>query len=219
MAACRCILAFAEPIDLTTDLGLARANQWVGDLANRLHGDTNATDPARIFRLPDTENHKPAYGKPSPLTTLLVANPDLRYAFDEVVAVLGDADPSQPPQPVSQQPTLTHDLDEHTRINMARSWLKSRPPAVAGKGGNKHTYDLACAVSRGHDLDEQDALVAMRDWNATSLPPWNEPELLGIIRHAVRYAKGRTGSELGGATKTASCYRITSATSALHLKS
>lgn len=84
------LLRVAEPIDLTTDLGLARSYQWLADLAHRLHGEPESTEPARVLRLPDTLNLKSEYGSTPPVVTLLCADATAAYTLDQVIAVLGE---------------------------------------------------------------------------------------------------------------------------------
>lgn len=188
----------SEPIDLTTDLGLARAYQWLGDLAHRLGGDRAAAEPARILRVPDTHNRKAAYGPHSPLVTLLVANPDARYSLSDVIGVLGDADPTRAATSVSPADVapVPHGFDEATRIRLARTWLERQAPAIEGRNGDKHTFSVCASVAVGHDLDESNALTALQDWNARCEPPWSVAELRQKIRNAIRYAKGQRGAKL-----------------------
>ena len=62
----------AEPINLTTDLSLAY--QWLGDLAHRLYGEPESTEPARVLRVPDTLNLKTEYGPSAPNVTIIRDN-------------------------------------------------------------------------------------------------------------------------------------------------
>ncbi|WP_410962331.1 hypothetical protein, partial [Salmonella sp. SAL4355] len=82
-----------------------------------------------------------------------------------------------------------------TRIKLARTWLERQAPAVNGHGGDNHTYQVCCGTALGHDLDEDDALEALRDWNADCEPPWSAAELRQKIRNAIRYGKGQRGAK------------------------
>ena len=125
-----------------------------------------------------------------------MGGPQLRYRHQEIIDVLGDVDLVQPATSLDTSAPITHGLDEPTRIDLARKWLKRQAPALDGQGGNRRTYDVACAVARGHDLTEDEALTAMRDWNQMCQPPWSDDDLRDVIRHAIRYAKGPAGTKL-----------------------
>jgi hypothetical protein len=174
-----------QPLDLGKELDLARAYQWLSDLAHKLGGEPESTEPARVLRIPDTLNLKAEYGRTAPVVTLLCSDVDARYTFAQVVAVLGDADPSRSPASVvtTNPLPIDHGHDGRTRIKLARAWLERQSPAVQGAGGDKHTYQICATVAVGHDLDEDDAVEALRDWNARCEPPWSEPELRQKVRN------------------------------------
>jgi putative DNA primase/helicase len=187
----------SEPLDLTSDLGLARAYQWLGDLAQRLGGEPESTEPARVLRLPDTLNRKAEYGPTAPVVTILCADSNARYSLDQFVAILGDADPTRPAASIVTPPTpIDHGLDQKTRQKLARTWLERQPPAVEGQGGDALTFRVCCDTVIGHDLDEREAVDALRDWNARCEPPWPVSALLQKVRNAVRYGKGQRGAKL-----------------------
>lgn len=76
------------------------------------------------------------------------------------------------------------------RIVAARDWLRDRPQAVAGSGGNLHTYATAC-ILLSFDLDVGVVTSLMSEWNEKNLPPWSESELLEIVRNADKYGTGK----------------------------
>jgi P4 family phage/plasmid primase-like protien len=187
----------SEPLSLDTPLGVARAYQWLGDLAQRLGGERESTEPARVLRLPDTFNHKAEYGPTSRPVTLLTSDADLVYSLEEVIKVLGDADPSAPPIPsLPQAPPINHGLDTKTCVRLARKWLERQAPAIEGDGGDHHTFVVCCGTAIGHDLTLDDAFDALRDWNSRCSPPWSDFLLRQKIRNAIRYASGPRGSKL-----------------------
>jgi hypothetical protein len=63
---------------------------WLSDLAHRLGGEPESTEPARVLRIPDTLNLKEDYGPSAPVVTLLCADTQTRFATDDVIAVLGE---------------------------------------------------------------------------------------------------------------------------------
>jgi hypothetical protein len=82
------------------------------------------------------------------------------------------------------------------RARRARTWLEAQEPAVEGQGGDERTYAVCCAVTVGHDLDEDSALAAMKDWNARCKPQWKEKELRSKLRNAIKYATEQRGGRL-----------------------
>src|SRR6185436_9132613 len=72
-------------------------------------------------------------------------------------------------------------------VARARRYLAALPPAVAGQHGDLATLQACCRVARGFLLDDEDALCALREWNARCEPPWIESELARKVRHARRY--------------------------------
>jgi hypothetical protein len=79
---------------------------------------------------------------------------------------------------------------------MAKAWLITRPPAIQGQHGDNRTYITAACVAYDHDLAEDEAFDAMREWNAACIPPWSEADLRQKIRSALRSATGGRGEKL-----------------------
>lgn len=187
----------SEPLLLDTPLDVARAYKWLADLAQRLGGEPESTEPARVLRLPDTFNHKAEYGSNSPAVTLLTSDADLAYSIADIVAVLGDADPAAPPVPSGPQaPPIDLGFDAKTRIRIARKWLERQAPAIQGDGGDDQTFKICCSTAIGHDLNPDEAVEALRDWNARCSPPWPDLLLRLKIRNAICYGKGQRGAKL-----------------------
>ena len=175
------------PIDLTT--GAIHAKQVLLALAKKLGADTAAATPERILRVPDTYNFK---YDPAPLVMLEAYN-ETSYTLGQFLEWLG-------PLPVVREvPVLAaykHNLKNEERIERARKWLSNRPAAIEGNNGDNDTYIVCCAVTRGHDLGEDDAYVALAEWNARCEPPWIEDDLRDKIKSALRYATGQRGELL-----------------------
>lgn len=80
-----------EPLDLRDPDARAEAYQLLRRLADALHADMAAAEPARGLRVPGTVNRKPEYGAPRPVVVEIL-QPDRRYNPSELDAVL-------PPEP------------------------------------------------------------------------------------------------------------------------
>lgn len=81
-------------------------------------------------------------------------------------------------------------------MDQARRYLQSVPGATQGDGGDVHTYRLACKLTRGFCLDDQEALDLLLQWNSTCTPPWREEDLAAKIRHSRAYGTGGYGALL-----------------------
>lgn len=71
------------------------------------------------------------------------------------------------------------------RHDRARLYLRKCPLAISGQGGHRAAFRVACAVVRGFELDEAEALAVLQEWNRGCQPPWSEAEL----RHKIQSAK------------------------------
>lgn len=171
-----------QPYDLRTEHDAA--GKMLRSLARALPADRAAAEPARILRLPGTINHK----YPRPVELVVVGTRYSIAAFTALLPAVLEADRDQTPVP--------HTLSREQRIQLAREWIATQPPAVEGQGGNKRTYVVCCGVVHDHDLDPEAAYTVLKPWNATCLPPWTEAGLKREIRDAAKSAKGRRGSKL-----------------------
>ncbi len=79
------------------------------------------------------------------------------------------------------------------RIERARRYLAKMPVAISGQGGHIATFKAACAAAVGFDLNDDDALATLTDWNAACQPPWSERELRHKIASARRDSKHPPG--------------------------
>lgn len=73
----------------------------------------------------------------------------------------------------------------NTLRDRASRYLRKCPPAISGQGGHKAAFRAACAVVRGFELGEAEALAVLQEWNSGCQPPWSEAEL----RHKIKSAK------------------------------
>lgn len=90
--------------------------------------------------------------------------------------------------------------DENTRerrIERARRYAARMDPAISGSEGSRATIRAASLVCNGFDLDVDDALDVLSDWNASCAPPWSESELRRKVEQAARYGRIPRGALLG----------------------
>ena len=97
-------------------------------------------------------------------------------------------------------------IDSPGAIDTAITWLKNRPPAIEGQGGNNHTF-VTATVLQNYGLSEEKALEVMLEyWNDKCEPPWDHEELKGIVENGFKYAKKKAGSFGAGLMEFAEAY-------------
>ena len=92
----------------------------------------------------------------------------------------------QPPPP--PQRTLAAPLkDRLPGYQRAVAYMANWKPAVEGQGGDVATFANACALVRGFELRDDEAMDLLLAWNQTCVPPWTEGELWVKIQSARAY--------------------------------
>lgn len=84
-------------------------------------------------------------------------------------------------------------------------YLANTPPAISGSKGHDHTFGVVCKIVElfGHELDDEELLECLNDWNERCEPAWTLKELshkLDSARNRVSVAapSGLTGARNGG---------------------
>jgi replicative DNA helicase len=91
----------------------------------------------------------------------------------------------EPVRPKDDVPTFDWKSD-HAVIERARKYLAKLPPAISGQGGHPATFHAACCMVCGFGLTEDQAMMLMREYNASCSPQWSEKELLHKVRSAAQ---------------------------------
>jgi putative DNA primase/helicase len=171
----------AAPLSIA-DHGAKSIQTMLRRLATALGGDLNATDAARVLRLPGTLNHK--YDPPRDVR-LESFRPDLRYDLDMLLADLPPMDDSS-----------------------AAPRAEALPSTIASGQRNDTLFREGCRLRRlGHDEAEIFAtLVAMNARRCT--PPLDESELRSIARGCAGYAPAPDTAPLTD-TGNAECFEKT----------
>lgn len=89
------------------------------------------------------------------------------------------------------------ELDLETNIVRARNYLKERPIAVSGSGGNNHTF-VTCCHLKDFAISKEKAMELLNEdggWNERCDPAWSDAELEAILDHSFSYGKDRIGSK------------------------
>lgn len=91
-----------------------------------------------------------------------------------------------PPPPRATAPPAKDRLDAWSR---AKAYMANWEPAVAGQGGDTATFANACALVRGFELSDQEAMDLLLGWNQMCRPPWTENELWAKVLSARSYGR------------------------------
>lgn len=92
------------------------------------------------------------------------------------------------PKPVpAPAPIQRRDVPRTAALDRARAYMAKVPPAIEGSGGDAHTFSVCSTLARGFDLSDAECLEALRQWNATCVPPWSEEDLAAKVSNARRY--------------------------------
>lgn len=78
-------------------------------------------------------------------------------------------------------------------LDAARAALVRHGPAVAGEGGDMHTFVAAAVLVNDFALTDDEAWPLFVEWNRTCSPPWDEYELGDKLRGGGKYAKEPRG--------------------------
>ena len=156
-------------------------------LANELHTDPAATPITQNTRLPGFFNHK--HDQPHLVT----------IAYRDLVRRFGPRDFPDVRNP-SPQPPAFRRTEARARylgkVERARRYLASVPPATSGQHGDVHTFRVCCRLTRGFALDDEQALAVLAEWNRRCEPPWTASELLDKLHRAFRYGREPVGGFL-----------------------
>jgi hypothetical protein len=89
------------------------------------------------------------------------------------------------------------ELDTPHNLTRAADYLKAHAgQAIAGEGGNDHTFKVAARV-REFGVSEGEALQMLLDWNQSNEPPWDYEDLERITANAYQYATAQWGGASG----------------------
>ncbi len=86
------------------------------------------------------------------------------------------------------------ELDQPADIKQALSWLRTAAPAVEGRNGDDHTYDICCML-RDFGISETEALNLLNEsgWNERCEPAWDSGSLEVKIKNSYAFGQNRPG--------------------------
>lgn len=68
-------------------------------------------------------------------------------------------------------------LSMEALINKPRSYVEKMPPAISGSGGHDALFRVACVLTNGFALSDEQAWSILQEYNARCQPPWSQREL------------------------------------------
>ena len=71
-------------------------------------------------------------------------------------------------------------------IERARKYLARLPPSISGQNGHGAAFHGACVLVIDFEIDEQNALALMHEFNAGCEPKWSDRELAHKVRQAMK---------------------------------
>lgn len=161
----------------------ARVRRWAARRSDNAGQPTDprAADPSRLWFVPGAPPERA-----SQFVSLTLDGRPMNV--DRVLSF--EPEHVEPPAPAL--PPLRR--AEASVVDRARAYCAHYPPAISGARGHDTTIKLATKLVVGFLLDEDTALMLLREWNATCDPPWHERDLRHKVRSAMKRPLGDPGA-------------------------
>jgi replicative DNA helicase len=145
-------------------------------IADKLGGDNNACDAARVLRVPGTKNRKPEYN-PAPLCEVTQQN-DFFYTLDDFLEIL---------------PESTHKSKKSKEIASSENvkdpeWLTVAMQGVDTNETSRNATGTKIAGYFINKLPAHDVLTILKAWDLNNKRPLGEKELQTIVKSVSRYS-------------------------------
>lgn len=89
--------------------------------------------------------------------------------------------------------TTPIETDEDAAIARAVDYLRTREPAIEGKGGDDWTLKT-CMLVKDMGVPEHRMAEALAEWNARCSPPWQPEDLSVKVANAFQYGRNQPGN-------------------------
>ena len=124
------------------------------------------------------------------------ANGLLYTPFTEILPVFDPNWLPAPPKVSTEVPVVDKNLIDTTdrEVARARGWLRERPGAIEGCGGDTYTYVTCCTILRDFNIDSSIAYELLAEWNMKCQPPWDAKALREKMQNALAHGTKPFGS-------------------------
>ena len=156
-------------------------------LAEHYGTDPSVKDLPRVMRVAGFLNQKEPT---NPYLVRIVQKNEARFSIAEVLDGCGI-----PEMPAATAPTAARESAAASAFERARRWMARRDPAIEGEEGDKWTFATAAALVIDFNLEDGEALVLLREWNKTCVPPWPDDDLVQKVERARKYGKHAPGAK------------------------
>lgn len=180
-----------------------RCSEWAGDILRRLDSYAELS-PSQTGIKVWVKGEWPYGGKQKAIETRAICSkkPAIEvYSSGRYFAMtgwkVGGPDAPQPRQkeldalfaqfwkPVEVHAEIDFYSDDAV-LDRARKYLAKVTPSVSGSKGHNAAFTAACSLVLGFGLNEAPAMLLMREWNQSCVPPWSEKELLHKVQQAAK---------------------------------
>lgn len=155
-------------------------------IINNLKTDISIHDLSRVMRLPGFYHRKDPN---NPFFVRVLKNGGIDYTAAQLFTAF--------PKKETEKVEVTKILGSHAEVS---KYIETLDGAVQGEGGDLKTFQVACALVRGFNLPNNDAMEYFKKFNEKCSPMWTESDLLQKLESARKYGSGEFGSLLKNIT-------------------
>ncbi|MEK6775156.1 MAG: VapE domain-containing protein [Bdellovibrionota bacterium] len=155
-------------------------------IINTLKTDISIHDLPRVMRLPGFYHRKDPN---SPFFITIIKEDGFEYTAAQIFTAF--------PKMETTKIEIKNITGSHSEVS---KYIETLDGAVQGEGGDLMTFQVACALVRGFNLANNDALEYFKKFNEKCSPMWTESELLKKLEGARKYGSGEFGSLLKNIT-------------------
>lgn len=143
------------------------------------------------------------------------ASPNIHERPDIVMGIYKDHLGKNDVKPPVRPSRNGHAPDRQKIVDRAAKYVATMDPANSGQGGHGQTFNVACVLALGFELEEDEAWPILCDYNDRCQPPWKEKELRHKLTDALK-RPGERGYLLRGSNGQAKPSRNGSAHAPVH---
>lgn len=171
---------------ITDEVSTADFTTMQKQIINTLKTDISIHDLPRVMRLPGFYHRKDPN---DPFFISIIKNSGTYYSAAQIFTAF--------PKEETTKVEVKKIFGSHAEVS---KYIETLDGAVQGEGGDLRTFQVACALVRGFNLSNSDALEYFKKFNEKCSPMWTEPELMQKLESAKKYGSGEFGALLKNIT-------------------